>query len=191
MPLNLKRGAQRTPCMATARPWSWPMPDQPELSRTRHSTPEWKAVRDDQVPDDVARLLASLPEWFGEPSANESSIEAARSMETWTVRDDAGTVVGVTLVEQHFPETAEIHLIVVDRSRHGQVIGSAMVRAVEADTVRRGAQLLEVKTLGPSRPNPEYEKTRHFYLRAGFLPLEETDLWGDVNPCLFMVKPLG
>ncbi len=31
---------------------------------------EWKAELDTQVPDDVARLLATVPEWFGRPEAN-------------------------------------------------------------------------------------------------------------------------
>lgn len=30
----------------------------------------------------------------------------------------------------------------------------------------------------------------HFYEAMGFLPLEETDLWGEATPCLIMVKPL-
>jgi len=47
-----------------------------------------------------------------------------------------------------------------------------------------------VKTLGPSHPDAGYARTRHFYEKCGFLPLEETDLWGDDNPCLFMVMPL-
>ena len=64
------------------------------------------------------------------------------------------------------------------------------VKAVEQDARERGVQLLEVKTLGSSHPDPGYARTRQFYEQAGFLPLEETDLWGESNPCLFMVKPL-
>ncbi len=51
-------------------------------------------------------------------------------------------------------------------------------------------RLLEVKTLGPSDPDPGYARTRHFYETRGFLPLEETDVWGEGTPGLFMVKPL-
>ena len=35
-----------------------------------------------------------------------------------------------------------------------------------------------------------YARTRHFYEKMGFLPLEETDLWGADTPSLIMVKPL-
>lgn len=33
-------------------------------------------------------------------------------------------------------------------------------------------------------------RTRRFYERMGFLPLEETHLWSEGTPCLTMVKPL-
>ncbi|WP_104052653.1 MULTISPECIES: GNAT family N-acetyltransferase [unclassified Arthrobacter] len=150
----------------------------------------WIAVRDEPVPDDVARLLATVPEWFGQPDSNAEYIEAARTKETWTARDADGRVVGATLVDRHFPHVAEIHLTVVGRAAHGLGVGTAMLAAIEADAVARGVRLLEVKTLGPSHPDTGYAWTRHFYERRGFLPLEETDLWGADTPCLIMVKPL-
>lgn len=150
----------------------------------------WICGRDLQVPEAAKRLLAEVPEWFGLPEANADYIEAARTKETWTVRDDDGNVIGLTLVDRHFPHLAELHLMVVDRDRHGQGVGTAMVRAVEEDARERGVQLLEVKTLGSSHPDPGYARTRHFYEQARFLPLEETNLWGEANPCLFMVKPV-
>ena len=75
----------------------------------------WMAQRDDAVPEDVERLLATVPEWFGRPESNAEYIDDSRTMETWTVSDDSGRVVGVTLVSHHFPQTSEIHFTVVDR----------------------------------------------------------------------------
>lgn len=150
----------------------------------------WTCQRDDPVPDDVARLLATVPEWFGLPEANAEYLAAARSKATWTVRDEAGRVVGVTLVDRPFPHVVDLHLMVVDRGHHGMGIGSAMVRAIEGDARRGSVRLLEVKTLGASHPDEGYARTRHFYESVGFWPLEETDLWGPDNPCLIMVKPL-
>lgn len=155
------------------------------------SRPTWAARRDQHVPEDVARLLATVPEWFGQPDANAEYVEAARTKETWTVRDSDDRVVGVTLIDRHFPHVAEIHLTVVDRAVHGTGVGSAMMRAIEEDSHARGARLLEVKTLGASHPDAGYARTRHFYEKWGFLPLEETDLWGEGTPCLLMMKPLG
>jgi hypothetical protein len=51
--------------------------------------------------------------------------------------------------------------------------------------------LVQVKTLGPSRPDANYARTRLFYEASGFQPLEELHgLWG-ANPCLIMIKVLG
>lgn len=95
-------------------------------------------------------VLATIPEWFGLEHANAEYIQASRVKETWTVRE-AGEVVGVTLVDRHFPHVAEIYLTVVEKALHGQGIGTAMLRAIEADARTRGPTL-QVKTLGSFRP---------------------------------------
>ena len=59
-----------------------------------------------------------------------------------------------------------------------------------ADLIAEDVELLQVKTLGPARPDAGYERTRRFYAQLGFLPLEEIHgLWPE-NPCLIMVKAL-
>lgn len=151
---------------------------------------DWVANRDEAVPEDVERLLVTVPEWFGRSESNAEYIEAARTMETWTVRDGGGRVVGVTLVAHHFCRSAEVHFTVVDRSVHGTGVGTVMVQSVCADLRRRGVNLLQVKTLGPSHPDPNYRRTRYFYEKMGFIPLEETDLWDENTPCLIMVRSL-
>lgn len=44
----------------------------------------WSCHRDEQVPEDVARLLSTVPEWFGIPEANQEYIDAAKVKETWS-----------------------------------------------------------------------------------------------------------
>jgi hypothetical protein len=67
-------------------------------------------------------------------------------------------------------------------------VPGALVSALAADLSADGAELLQVKTLGLSHPDPGYARTRQFYAGLGFRPLEETgELWPD-NPCLVMVK---
>lgn len=103
----------------------------------------------------------------------------------------AGRVVGVALVDRHFPETVEIHLIAVAANHHGGGVGTALVSAIETDAVADGARLLEVKTVGPSYEDQGYAATRAFYAARGFLSLEElADLDWD-GPTLVMVKPLA
>ena len=164
--------------------------DWEERQQNKQSRNGRSAKLDAPVPQEVARLLATVPEWFGQAESNEEYIEAASSKETWTVRDESGAVLGVTLVDRHYEHIAEVHLMVVDRRAHGTGVGTAMMNAIEADARARGVRLLEVKTLGASHPDAGYARTRHFYERCGFLPLEETDLWGPQTPCLIMVKPM-
>jgi GNAT superfamily N-acetyltransferase len=140
-------------------------------------------------PELVERLLRDLPQWFGIESSIVDYVESARHLPTLVAAAD-GAEVGVLLYEQHFPTTVEIHLMAVDPAYHRRGIGRALVEAAEQVARSAGAALLEVKTLGPSRPDANYDRTRAFYADCGFLPLEELlELWPD-NPCLIMVKPL-
>ncbi len=89
------------------------------------------------------------------------------------------------------PCAAELHLMAVDPAHHRAGIGRALLRAAETDLAADGVHLVQVKTLGPSRADPNYARTRMFYEACGFQPLEEIHgLWGD-NPCLIMVKTLA
>lgn len=140
-------------------------------------------------PEAAARILASLPEWFGIPEANGHYVEAAGTMPSYlAIAGD--TTVGVLLLPQHSDGAAEVYLIAVERAWRGHGVGSALLAAAEADLATRGVRLLQVKTLGPSRPHEGYAETRAFYERRGFLPLEELHGFWDQNPCLIMVKPL-
>jgi GNAT superfamily N-acetyltransferase len=90
----------------------------------------------------------------------------------------------------HFPTSAEVHLIAVDPAWHRRGDGRALLRHAETALRADGVRILSVKTLGPSHPDPGYAATRAFYAAAGFLPLEEFhDLWPG-NPCLLLAKPL-
>ena len=68
-------------------------------------------------PSAVAALLASVPEWFGIPEANVSYVADAATMPSY-LAVDGDDVVGAALVAEHFPESRELHLLVVRRDRH-------------------------------------------------------------------------
>jgi GNAT superfamily N-acetyltransferase len=166
--------------------------------RPSQAHPSWITTSGDRDPDAVARLLRSLPEWFGIESSVAEYVDAARVLETYRAwpdadsqaREPAPTPVGVLLGARHFPWSAEIHLMAVERSWHRHGIGRALIAAYEADLIADGTELLQVKTLGPSHPDPGYAGTRQFYTRLGFRPLEEINgLWPE-NPCLIMIKVL-
>ena len=141
-------------------------------------------------PDAVAALLHGLPEWFGLEDATAAYIEAARTMPTVLAHDD-GVVVGALLWNQHFPAAAEVHLMAVEAARHRRGIGTALLDRVEQELRADGVHYLQVKTLGPSYADDEYERTRRFYEARGFVALEEMfGVWPEDNPMLIMVKAL-
>lgn len=140
-------------------------------------------------PEAVRRILGSLPDWFGIPEANEHYVGAAARLPGY-LASSGGEVVGVALVERHFRQSAEIHLVAVAREHHGQGVGTALLHAAEHDLVADGAQLLQVKTVGASFEDEGYAATRAFYAARGFLPLQEFDALDWDGPTLVMVKPL-
>ena len=142
-------------------------------------------------PQAVARILKTLPEWFGREESNAEYIHDAERLETWTVtHPETHEVVGIMLIAQHYPVEAEIHLLAVDAAFHGYGIGTSLINTFEKEARNRGIRLIQVKTLGESFLNEPYQRTRNFYKAVGFLPLEETNLWGEDTPCLIMVKAI-
>jgi GNAT superfamily N-acetyltransferase len=132
-------------------------------------------------------VMRSLPKWFGIEEAIIHYRDSAETMETY-VAEETGEVVGFITLNQRSPATAEIHCMALRSEFHGRGIGRALVEHAERYAAGRGCEFLEVKTLGPSRPNAEYERTRGFYQHMGFMPLEENDLWGPDSPCLIMLR---
>jgi hypothetical protein len=81
---------------------------------------------------------------------------------------------------------SEIALVTARRARL-----QALVEQGEKVLRHRGIEYVEVKTLGPSRRDTNYGRTRDFYAAIGFRPVEENNLWGDANPCLILIKHLA
>jgi ribosomal protein S18 acetylase RimI-like enzyme len=147
-------------------------------------------------PEEVARLLRDLPEWFGIDEANATYVEAARRLPTYVASTSSGarpSVVGVCLVEHHNEHSSEIHLLAVQRDHHRRGIGRSFMERVEHDLAQAGREFVQVKTLGSTPPSPEYAATRRFYEALGYRALQEFpagELWPG-NPCLVMVKALA
>jgi coenzyme F420-0:L-glutamate ligase/coenzyme F420-1:gamma-L-glutamate ligase len=133
-------------------------------------------------------VLRDLPEWFGIEQATQAYIEAASTLPTFAVEPDAGFL----CLKQHTPRAAELYVMGVQREQHRRGIGRALVAAAESWCRAHGIRYLQVKTLGPSRPDPEYDRTRAFYEALGFIALEEfRGLWDEENPALLLVKDVG
>ncbi len=136
------------------------------------------------------QILRALPAWFGLEHAVVQYVETVRALETFAVRE-AGKAVGFVSLKRHTPQAAELYVMGVLTDRHRRGIGATLVAAAEERLRRDRVVLFQVKTLGASRPNEIYARTRSFYEAVGFLPLEELHgLWDPGNPCLLMVKCL-
>jgi len=147
----------------------------------------------DMNPDEVAAceaILRSLPDWFGIESSIVDYVRDLSVMETLVAEVD-GDVVAFLTLKRHSEHAEEIHVMGVCEEHQGQGLGRALVADAERRLVARGCDFAQVKTLGPSHPDKGYAGTRAFYLRMGYVPLEEHKLWGDANPCLVLVKHLG
>jgi ribosomal protein S18 acetylase RimI-like enzyme len=147
-----------------------------------------RPLRADEA-DSCEAIMRSLPEWFGIEEAIVSYRQDLEAMET-LVADREAACIGFLTLHQHNEHSSEIQVMAVAREHHRQGVGRALVNHAERLLRSGPTEFLQVKTLGPSRENQAYAKTRLFYGSLGFRPLEENNLWGEASPCLIMVKHL-
>ncbi len=132
-----------------------------------------------------------MPDWFGIESAIVEYVNNVRVLPTFLATMHS-EVVGFLTIKRRFEKAAEMYVLGVLKEHHRSGVGRAMVRAAEDWLASQGVEYLQVKTLSESRDDPNYARTRQFYLGVGFQPLEEfPTLWGERNPCLLMVKRLA
>lgn len=135
-------------------------------------------------------ILRSAPKWFGIEETIVGYRQATESMPTiMAMHEDEA--IGFMTVEQHFPSSAELHVLCIRPEWHRKGIGRALLEASEEHTRRIGARFLQVKTLSPRRECPYYTRTRLWYEAMGFIPLTELlTLWDEDTPCLQLIKVL-
>lgn len=133
-------------------------------------------------------ILRMLPDWFALEADILEYEREIESLPTFLANAD-GAVRGFLSLKQHNEFSAEILVMAVHPESHHHGIGRALVEAAEAHAHGLGAEYMQVKTLGPSRPDEHYAGTRRFYEALGYRPLEEfTRIWDEDNPCLVLVK---
>ena len=99
-------------------------------------------------------------------------------------------MVGFVTLREHNFVSLELSCIALLPSWHRAGLGRRLCVTAEKWWAGRGGGLVQVKTVGASRANEHYARTRAFYDAIGYLPVEEfPDLWPGI-PCLLLVKPL-
>lgn len=133
-------------------------------------------------------ILDDLPEWFGIEEAKQQYVKTADELPMFVARAEAQAVGFMSLLV-HSLHSAELYVLGVKRRYHGQGIGYRLLLACENYLSGTGVEFLQVKTLADSHADQNYQATRNFYQRAGFVPLEVfPHLWDEHNPCLQMIK---
>ena len=135
-------------------------------------------------------ILRALPQWFGIDEAIVHYVEETDTLPTLLATVD-GQTAGFLAIKHHSEFSAEIYVMGVNTEFHRLGVGRALIDKTEQVLKAQHVEFLQVKTLSPAHPDPNYAKTRKFYHSMGFKPLEEfKTLWGEHNPCLQMIKTL-
>ncbi|MEM5773474.1 MAG: GNAT family N-acetyltransferase, partial [Anaerolineaceae bacterium] len=141
------------------------------------------------------KILRSLPDWFGIESSICGYMEEVGQLPTFTASTASmeDEPVGFLALKLHNRYAAEVYVMGILTAWQRRGLGRAILSAAESWLLEQGVEYLQVKTLADTHPDPFYARTREFYLRMGFRPLEnfEEKMWGSENPCLLMVKRIG
>jgi GNAT superfamily N-acetyltransferase len=134
-------------------------------------------------------VILSLPTFFGHERGRRDCASAVRTQRGW-VASDGDEVVGFLTVAPSTDETLEITWMAVRQGRRRQGTGRLLIERLVGET----GKPLVVLTAGPSSPEPaadpedNYEGTRAFYKRMGFIPAKELTPAGWDQPALVLVR---
>ena len=132
-------------------------------------------------------MLLQLPDWFGRADAIDAYVQRAATL-PMLVAMAGRKAAGFLSLRHSAGQSAEIVVMAVRPEWHRQGIGRALIREAVALARRQAARQIFVRTLGPSHPDPLYQRTRAFYRACGFRPAGETpDHWGPGVPSLLMI----
>lgn len=148
-------------------------------------------VFDQKVKSDICNIiLRELPDWFGVEASIVDYVSKVKTMPFYAVFDEQNPV-GFVAIKIHNTYTAEVCVMgVISRYQRGG-LGTRLISAVEEYCCSNNFEFLTVKTLADTVQYEPYERTRRFYHKMGFVPLEIFPLhWDEENPCLFMAKKL-
>ena len=135
-------------------------------------------------------IMHALPDWFNPPEDIERKADIHKGYPFVAAYDD-DIPVGFAALKIHNAYTADIYNIGVLECYHRRGIGRRLIEAAEGYCREHGHIYLTVKTLDASAVYEPYDRTRAFYMKMGFRPLEVlTTFWDEENPCLFMAKYL-
>lgn len=140
--------------------------------------------------DGAYKIAESLPNYFNQHGLEE--IKKAVKNEILFGAYSNDTLIGFVTYKELNPEAIELSWMGVLNEYQGQGVGTKMV---EESLIIIGDKykVCEVKTLAETQPDEGYEKTRRFYKKLGFIPIEiifPYPGWDQESPCQILVKYL-
>ncbi|WP_353093294.1 GNAT family N-acetyltransferase [Tissierella praeacuta] len=136
-------------------------------------------------------VLRQLPDWFGIEESIREYVDKVKDTIFYAVFNEDKPI-GFLSLKINNKYTSEIYVMGILKENHNRGIGRYLVeKAVDYSQIN-DYKFLMVKTLGETHPDKNYKKTREFYNKVGFYPIEEIkEIWGEQNPCLLMVRSLS
>lgn len=150
-----------------------------------------KLIHDSESKSNITDLvLRQLPEWFGIEESIVEYVDKAKETIFYAAYDN-DKAIGFLSLKFNNEYTSEIYAMGVIKEYHNKKIGRDLVEMVVRYSKESDYKFLMVKTLGESHPDKYYKKTREFYIKSGFYPIEEIkEIWGEQTPCLLMIRNL-
>ena len=135
-------------------------------------------------------IIEKLPDWFGIPDANAHYVDGVAASDAFVTTSRSGTAHDMLSLKFPYPNNAELFWLGVDPDFHRGGMGKALLDAAVERAKARGCATMTVETLGPSRPDKGYARTRKFYESMGFQPLFELTYPALGNPLQYLLKTL-
>lgn len=150
-----------------------------------------KLIDNQELKSEITDLiLRQLPDWFGIEEAIIEYVDIVKDTIFYAAFHNDKPI-GFLSLKFNNKSTSEIYAMGILKEYHNKGIGKDLVKRAADYSLKNGYKFLIVKTLGEAHPDENYKKTRQFYRKVGFYPLEEIkEIWGEQNPCLLMVRSL-
>jgi ribosomal protein S18 acetylase RimI-like enzyme len=136
-------------------------------------------------------IAQKLPDYFNEKGLKSIKEDVKTQFLYGAYKN--GEMVGFITYKELNPEAIEITWTAVLPDTQGEGVGSKLVLE-SLQQLGDNYKVCEVKTLSDTHPDTGYKRTREFYKRLGFIPLETIYSypgWDEKNPCQIFVKFLN
>jgi len=151
----------------------------------------FREIKNNQKKENICRsIINDLPLWFGISESNQEYSLNVKKYDFIGIYDEQEEI-GFVSIKNNNEFVAELYVLGIIKKYHHKGIGTKVIDYICKDLRKKGIKYLEVKTLDGSKESEEYRKTRMFYEKIGFIPLDTLkNEWGEENPCLIMIKKL-